>query len=62
MGNACCPPEKQDANDEMLDARNNKAGSNQQKQGPPGFNTNNPFKHRAGEGYDEQRAMKEAQE
>lgn len=60
MGSVCCI-EKKDGNDEQFDVR--KGGG--QKHIQPGIGIsgphNNPFKHRAGEGYEEMRAQKEAQ-
>ena len=61
MGSVCCL-EKKD-NDEILEARK-PGGNNQNKaQGVGvGIKGPNPFMHRPGQGYEEQRAMKEAKE
>ena len=48
----CCI-EKKNANDEIFEAKGNKKNVTQMNAGVVGINVNNPFKHRAGEGYDQ---------
>ena len=59
MGSVCCI-EKKD-NDELYEAK--RGGGQKNIQAGIGITGphNNPFKHRAGEGYEEMRAVKEAQ-
>ena len=62
MGSVCCI-EKKDGHDDLYDARTGGNKKNiQAMNGMNGVHGPNPFKHRAGEGYEEMRAQKEREE
>ena len=53
MGAMCCC-EMKNANDEIFEAKKgDKKNVQAMNAGVVGINVNNPFKHRAGEGYDQ---------